>query len=59
MASGHPRPYPATGNYVASNVVVYGERPEQKYYECRADLDGSGNAFGSTGVPLPEKPYKP
>ena len=59
MASGHPRPYPATGTYVVSNVLVHGERPEQEYYVCRADLDGTGNSFGSTGVPLPEKPYKP
>ena len=59
MASGHPRSYPATGNYVASNVQVYGERSRLEHYQCRADLDGSDNDFGSTGVPLPEKPYKP
>ena len=60
MASGHKRPYPKTGNYVVSNVKVSGERPHQQYYMCTADSDDTGNSsFGSTGVPLPEKPYKP
>ena len=59
MASGHKRPYPETGTYVVSNVRVTGKRPDDEYYQCQADLDGSVNSFGSTGVPTPEKPYKP
>ena len=59
MASGHKRPYPETGNYEVTNVRVHGSRPYDDYYVCLADLDGSINNFGSTGVPTPEKPYKP